>query len=113
MSIIAFCVPFNDDNNNKNKRAGMALNRSPEFMGVTVQFVCVVEIQFESAWVLTNIISGNTCHAKFHESEASGSEEDDLNIFLCISMVQNQNILGRIHFFTLGPLFKQTRLRTA
>ena len=78
----------------------MALNRSPEFKVVIVQIVCVVEIQSESAWALTNIISGNTCHAKFHASEASGSEEEDFNISLCISLVQTQNTLGRIH---LGP----------
>ena len=30
---------------------------------------------------LTNIASGNTCYAKFHASEASGSEEKDFNIF--------------------------------
>ena len=49
--------------------AKMALNHSPEFKGVIVQIVCVVEIQFESAW--GNLTSGNTCHAKFHASEAS------------------------------------------
>ena len=58
---------------------------------------------------LTNITSGNTCHAKFHASEASASEED-FNIFLCISLVQTQDTLGRIHFSHLGPLFEQTRL---
>ena len=78
----------------------MASNRSPEFKDVIVQIVCVVEIQFESAWALTNITSRNICHAKFHASEASGSEEDDFYIFLCISMVQTQDTLGRIHF---GP----------
>ena len=57
----------------------------------------VVEIQFESACALTSINSGNTCHAKFHASEASGSE-DDLYIFLCISMVQTQDALERILF---------------
>ena len=81
-----------------NKRAKMALNRSPEFKGVTVQIVCV-EIQPESAWNLTNITSSNTYPTKFHASDASGSEED-FNIFLCISMVQTQDNLGRIHF---GP----------
>ena len=35
----------------------MALNRSPEFQGVIVQIVCVIEIQFESACILTNITS--------------------------------------------------------
>ena len=35
----------------------MALNQSPEFKGVIFQIVCVVEIQFESAWTLTNINS--------------------------------------------------------
>ena len=49
-----------------------------------------VEIQLESAWVLTNINSGNTCYAKFHASEAIGSEED-FNIFQCISLVQTQH----------------------
>ena len=53
----------------------MALNLSPEFKGVIVQIVCVVEIQSESAWALTNITSGNTCHAKFHASEASSSKK--------------------------------------
>ena len=53
----------------------------------------------------------NTCPAKFHASEASGSEKDDLYIFLCISMVQTHDTLERIHFGP-GPLFEQTRLRT-
>ena len=74
----------------------MVLNRSPEFKFVIVQIVCVVEIQSESARALTNI----TCHAKFHASEASGSEEEDSNISLCISLVPTQDTLGRIHF---GP----------
>ena len=77
----------------------MTLSRSPEFKGVIVQIVCVVEIKSESAWALTNINSGNTCHAKFYTTEASGSEED-FNIFLCISMVQTQDTLGSVHF---GP----------
>ena len=74
----------------------MALDRSPEFKVVTVQIVCVVEIQSESAWALTNITSGNICHAKFHASEASGCEEDDLNIFLCISLVQTQDFYFKL-----------------
>ena len=80
----------------------MALNHSPEFKSVIVQILCVVEIQPESAWGLTNIISGNTCHAKFHASEASGSEEEHFNIFLSISLVQIQDTLGRIHFGSWG-----------
>ena len=79
----------------------MALNRSPEFMVVIVQTGGVVEIQSKSAWALTNITSGNSCHAKFHASEASCSEED-FNIFLYISLVQTQETLGRIHFGPLG-----------
>ena len=63
----------------------MILNRSHAFKSVIVQILCVVEIQSESAWPLTIIISGNTCHAKFHE--ASGSEEEDFNIFLWISSI--------------------------
>ena len=83
-----------------NKWAKRALNRSPEFKGVIVRIVYVVEIEFESAWVLTNITFGNTCHTKFHASEASGSEEHDLYIVLCISIVQIQNNPEKIHF---GP----------
>ena len=64
----------------------MALNHSPDFKDVTVQIVCVVEIQSETE-ALTNITSGNICHAKFQAPEASGCEEDNFNIFLCISMV--------------------------
>ena len=74
----------------------MALSRLPEFKSAIVQIVCVVEIRSESAWVLTNIISGTTCHVKLHASEASGSEEEDFNIFLCNSMFQIQETLGRI-----------------
>ena len=69
----------------------LALDRSPEFKAVVVQIVCVVEIQSESAWALPNVTSGKTA------SEASGSEEV-FNIFPCISLVQTQDILGRIHF---------------
>ena len=65
----------------------MALNRSPELKVVIVRIVCVAEIQ------------SNTCDAEFQASEASGSEED-FNIFLCISLVQTTDTLGRIHF---GP----------
>ena len=74
----------------------MALDRSPEFKFVIVQIVCVVEIQSESAWALTNITSGNTCHAKFHASEAIASEEEDFNIFLCISLVQTQGFYFKL-----------------
>ena len=57
-----------------NKWAKMAQDCSPEFKVDIVQIVCVVEILSEFAWTLTNITSGNTCHAKFHASEASDSE---------------------------------------
>ena len=72
----------------------MAPDCSPEF--VIVQIVCVVEIQSESAWALTNITSGNTCHAKFHASEESGSKEEDFNIFLCTSLVQTQDFYFKL-----------------
>ena len=76
----------------------MALNRSPEFKVVMiVQIVCVVVIQSYSAWALINITSGITCQAEFHASEASGSEEEDFNSFLCISLVRTQDTMGRIH----------------
>ena len=39
---------------------------------------------------------------KFHASEASGSEEEDFNIFLSISMVQTQDTLERSHIEPLG-----------
>ena len=77
-----------------NKRAKMALIRSPQFKVVIVQIVCVVEIQSESAWALTNITSGNTCRAKFHASEASGSVEEDFNIFVCISLFKPRTPWG-------------------
>ena len=48
-----------------NKRAKMALNRSPEFKVVTVQIVCVVEIQSESARALTNITSATLAMPNF------------------------------------------------
>ena len=41
----------------------MNLDRSPEFKVVIVHIVCVVEIQSKYARALTNITSGNTCHA--------------------------------------------------
>ena len=45
----------------------MALNRSPELnQSAIVQIVCLVMFHFESALALTNIISSNTCHVKFH-----------------------------------------------
>lgn len=69
----------------------MSLCRSPAFQGVIVQIVCVVEIEFD-ACALT------TCHAKYHTS--AFYEEEDFNIFHCISTVQTQGNLGRIH---IGP----------
>ena len=78
----------------------MALNHSPEFRSIIVQIVCVVEIQFESSWTLTNTTLSTTCHAKFYASKASSSE--DFNIFLCISMVQPQDTLKRIHIEPWG-----------
>ena len=44
----------------KEQDAKMTVNCSPEVKGVIVQIVFVVEIQFESAWALTNITSENT-----------------------------------------------------
>ena len=79
----------------------MALNPSSEFKGVIFQIVYVVENQSESASTLTKMTLGNTCHAKFHAPKANGSEED-FNIFLCISMVQTQDTLGKIHFGPCG-----------
>ena len=40
------------------------------------------------------------------------SGKEDLNFFLCISMVQTQDALGRIHFGPCGHLFEQAMLRT-
>ena len=42
----------------------MASNRSPEFKDVLVHIVCVVEIQFESTYSLTNITAETTCQGK-------------------------------------------------
>ena len=64
----------------------MALNHSPEFQSVIVQIICFLEFHFESACaLLINTTLGTTCHAKFYAFEASGSEEEDFNISLCIS----------------------------
>ena len=41
----------------------MALNCLSKFKGVIVLIDCVVEIQYESAYALTNITSGTICHA--------------------------------------------------
>ena len=62
----------------------MALNRLPEFKGVIVQIVCVVEIQSESARALINITSINTCHAKVHAPEASEVLKKMISIFSCV-----------------------------
>ena len=72
----------------------------PELKVVIVQILCAVEIQSESAWSLINITSGNTCHVKLHASEASGSEDEDFNIFLCTSLVQIQDFYFKLclHF---------------
>ena len=59
----------------------MALNRSSEFKVLIVEIVCAVEIPSESAWVLSNITSGNTCHTKFHASEASGFQHFSVYLF--------------------------------
>ena len=40
--------------------------------------------------------SGNTHHTKFHASEASGSDEEDFNIFLCIS--QGWQLTGQYEY---------------
>ena len=56
------------------------------------------------------ITSGNTCHAIFHASEASGSEEGDLNIFPFIWF--KPRTPWEDSFGTLGPLFEHTKLKT-
>ena len=81
-----------------NKRDKTALDRSFEFKEVIVQIV--VEIQFESAWALTNINLGMFFMPN-GPKEARGSEEEDFTFFLCISMVQTQDTLRRTH---IGPL---------
>ena len=64
----------------------MILNRSPELKAV-IKIVYVVQIQFESAWALA-IITRCLMSPKLYAYETSRSEEEDLNIFLCISLVQ-------------------------
>lgn len=62
----------------------MVLNPSAELKGITVKNVLAVEIQVESAWALTDITPGTTCHA----SDTSSSEEEEFNIFLCVSIFE-------------------------
>ena len=38
----------------------------------------------------------------FHASEASGSEEENFDVFLCISMVQTHNTMGLINIGLRG-----------
>ena len=62
----------------------------------------VVEIQSESAWALTNITLGNTCHAKLHASGASGYKED-FNIFLGLNPRLLFLVLAAILFIGTEP----------
>ena len=45
--------------------------------------MCVVEIQSESAWALTNITSGNTCHAKSMHLRQVVLKKN-ISIFFCV-----------------------------
>ena len=73
----------------------MALNLSPEFKGSLLKFYV---LQFKAAKAVTKLTSGIIClmGIKFHVCEASGFEEKNFNIFLCVSMVETQEALGRI-----------------
>ena len=59
----------------------MALNRSPEFKGMYCRNSVWVCMRFNHY----NLAQHLPCQIS---SEASGSEEEDFNMFLCISMVQ-------------------------
>ena len=65
-------------------------------------------MQSESAWALTNITSGNTCHAKFHASEVSGSEKKRFQYFSVYFFGSNPGHPGEDQFWTLVPLSEQT-----
>ena len=88
----------------------MALNRSPEFKSVIVQTICVLEIQFESVWALTNITSGATCHAKFHASWGKRFRRKSFQYFPVHFYGSNPGPLWRVHFWNLRSQFKKTML---
>ena len=84
----------------------MVLSRSLEFKGVIVQIVCVVEIQFESAWAVTIITSETTCHAYWSPNLMYLSQVVlKKKIFRDLPMYfdgSNPGPLGRIHFESWG-----------
>ena len=61
----------------------MALNRSPEFKVVIVYIICIVEIQSESAWVLTNITSGKLAMPNFIHLRQVVLQKK-ISIFFCV-----------------------------
>ena len=84
-----------------NKRDKTALDRSFEFKEVIVQIV--VEIQFESAWALTNINLGMFFMPNGPQ-EARGSEEEDFTFFPVYFYGSNPGHSEEDPYWTLGLL---------
>ena len=76
----------------------MALNRSSELNGVIVHILCVVEIQFESAWAIINVTGEPLAMLngpQMHLSQVAFKKEE-LSIFSYFFYGSNVGPPGRI-----------------